>query len=110
MLGVAAASSDLAGGQVAEMAELQRALVAKAAEWLNPGGVLVYSTCSTEPEETEDVIEHFCRRYPGWVRESVGPWLPSNALSCMTAQGAFSTMGNQVGMDGFYAARLRKVS
>lgn len=89
---------------------LQRELLESAAAVLRPGGVLVYSTCSTEPEETEDVIEYFCRRYPGWVRESVGPWLPSNALSCMTAQGAFSTVGNQVGMDGFYAARLRKVS
>lgn len=88
---------------------LQRELLESAAAVLRPGGVLVYSTCSTEPEETEDVIEHFCRRYPGWVRESVGPWLPSNALSCMTAQGAFSTVGNEIGMDGFYAARLRKV-
>jgi 16S rRNA (cytosine967-C5)-methyltransferase len=42
------------------------------------------------------------------VRESVAPWLPTTALSFVTITGALSTMGNECGMDGFYAARLRK--
>ncbi len=77
---------------------------------LRPGGVLVYSTCSTEPEETEDVVASFCSARPGWTRESVAPWLPSSALTYVTTDGALSTLGNECGMDGFYAARLRKVS
>jgi 16S rRNA (cytosine967-C5)-methyltransferase len=89
---------------------LQAQILDAAGSVLRPGGVLVYSTCSTEREETEDVIESVCRMSPGWVRESVEPWLPSPTLSLMTAQGALSTMGNRFGMDGFYAARLRKVS
>ena len=35
------------------MVELQRALVARAAGWLKPGGTLVYAVCSLEPEEGE---------------------------------------------------------
>ena len=89
---------------------IQTQILDAAASVLRPGGVLVYSTCSTEREETEDVIGSVCRRSSEWVRESVEPWLPSPALSLMTAQGALSTMGNRFGMDGFYAARLRKVS
>jgi 16S rRNA (cytosine967-C5)-methyltransferase len=89
---------------------LQVRILESVAAVLRPGGALVYSTCSTEREETEDVIEYFCRAYPDWVRESVEPWLPSTALSFVTAQGAFSTMGNKFGMDGFYAVRLRRVS
>ena len=89
---------------------LQKKILEAAAAVLRPGGVLVYSTCSTEPEETEDVIEQFCCAHPGWMRESVAPWLPPTALPFVTAQGALSTMGNRFGMDGFYAARLKKVS
>lgn len=89
---------------------LQRELLEALAVVLRPGGVLVYSTCSTESEETEEVIEQFCHRHQQWQRESVAPWLPSSALPFVTAQGALSTMGNDCGMDGFYAARIRKVS
>ncbi|MDH5642137.1 MAG: 16S rRNA (cytosine(967)-C(5))-methyltransferase RsmB [Nitrospira sp.] len=90
--------------------DLQIEILTAVSAVLRPGGVLVYSTCSTEREETEDVVECFCRTHPGWARESVEPWLPSAALSCVTARGALSTMGNICGMDGFYAARLRKIS
>jgi 16S rRNA (cytosine967-C5)-methyltransferase len=89
---------------------LQRELLEAVSAVLRPGGVLVYSTCSTELEETEEVVEHFCHLHKDWTRESVAPWLPSAALPFVTVQGALSTMGNQCGMDGFYAARIRKVS
>jgi 16S rRNA (cytosine967-C5)-methyltransferase len=88
--------------------ELQVEILISAASRLRAGGVLVYSTCSTETEETEGVVYRFCEAYPGWVRESVAPWLPTTALPFVTITGALSTMGNECGMDGFYAARLRK--
>ncbi len=87
---------------------LQLRLLGSAAPRLRPGGVLVYSTCSTEPEETTSVIEEFLNTHAEFRRESVAPWVPPSAHSCVTAKGEFSTLGNQVSMDGFYAARLRK--
>ncbi|MEO5957293.1 MAG: 16S rRNA (cytosine(967)-C(5))-methyltransferase RsmB [Nitrospiraceae bacterium] len=88
---------------------LQCQILEAVAPCLRPGGVLVYSTCSTEPEENEDVIERFCRAHIEFQRESVVRWLPHEAQGFVTEQGAFSTVGNQFQMDGFYAARLRKV-
>ena len=88
--------------------QLQRDLLTGVSAVLRPGGVLVYSTCSTEWEETESVVGWFCEAHPEWTRESVAPWLPPAALPFVTARGALSTMGNDCGMDGFYAARLRK--
>ncbi|MFO0778981.1 MAG: 16S rRNA (cytosine(967)-C(5))-methyltransferase RsmB [Nitrospira sp.] len=89
---------------------LQSQILESVAPCLRLGGVLVYSTCSTETEETEEVINWFCKAYPGWMRESVASWLPPAARPFVTEQGALSTMCNCVGMDGFYAVRLRKMS
>lgn len=89
---------------------LQLEILTAVAAVLRPGGVLVYSTCSTEPEETEVVVGRFCDGHRSWVRDSVAPWLPSAALPFITAGGALSTLGNDCGMDSFYAARLRKIS
>ncbi len=88
---------------------LQCQILESVAPCLRPSGVLVYSTCSTEPEENEDVIERFCRVHAEFKRESVVPWLPPAAQKFVTEQGALSTVGNRLSMDGFYAARLRKV-
>lgn len=89
---------------------LQCQILKAVAPCLRPGGLLVYSTCSTEPEENEDVIERFCRVHAEFQCESVVSWLPPAARGFVTERGALSTVGNRYSMDGFYAARLRKVS
>ncbi len=98
-------ASDLARHQ-----RLQIELLSAARELLRPGGWLVYSTCSTEPEENEEAVARFCRVYPEFQRETVAPCLPSTGLSFLTSRGEFSTVGNHEGMDMFFAARLRKVA
>jgi 16S rRNA (cytosine967-C5)-methyltransferase len=95
-------------GMFARHQVLQGEILERAFSVLRPGGVLVYSTCSTEPEETEAVIARFCQDHSDCVRESIVPWLPASARPFVTVQGALSTMGNALGMDGFYAVRLRK--
>ncbi len=88
--------------------QLQLQILKSVAPCLRPGGVLVYSTCSTEPEENESVIEQFLQSHTGFRRESLAPWLPTEAQGFLTAKGDLSTMGNRCSMDGFYAARLKK--
>jgi len=99
-------------GKTAALLERQQAaqerLLEQVARLLRPGGVLVYSTCSTEPEENEDVIDRFCREHAAFRREPIGPWLPAAGQGLLTAQGDLSTLSAPESMDGFFAARLRK--
>ena len=89
---------------------IQLGLLDQTCRLLRPGGVLVYSTCSSEPEENEQVIEQFCSAHKEFRRESVAPWLPHQGSSLVTGQGDLSTMSNEDSMDLFFAARLRKAS
>jgi 16S rRNA (cytosine967-C5)-methyltransferase len=89
--------------------ELQLQILESAALCLRAGGVLVYSTCSTEAEENEGVIDQFLRSHAEFRRESVASWLPEGGQNFLTERGDLSTMGNGDSMDAFYAARLKNV-
>ncbi len=63
-------------GVFAEMAALQLRLLSHTAALLRPGGALVYSTCSLEPEENEEVIAAFLASHPDFVEEARQSVLP----------------------------------
>jgi 16S rRNA (cytosine967-C5)-methyltransferase len=95
---------------IAQHRGVQTELLAATSRLLRPGGLLVYSTCSIEPEETESVIDEFCESHPEFRRESVAPWLPPAGLPFVTPRGDLSTMTNRHKMDAFFAARLRRTA
>src|SRR5262249_13558152 len=71
-----------------------------------PGGVVVYSVCSFEPEETEAVVERFLRQSPSMVLESATGVLPNSVVD---AQGFMSVLPHVHGCDGAFAARFRRI-
>jgi 16S rRNA (cytosine967-C5)-methyltransferase len=72
-----------------------------------PGGLLVYTVCSTEPEEGQDQVELFLRSHPDFTLE---PPSIAERLGWPLVQGALRTLPGREGMDGFYAARLRRLA
>jgi len=76
--------------ELPKLAGLQLALLREAARLTKSGGVLVYSTCSLEREENEEVVRKFRAELPGWKLETVRRKLPTKDQ-----------------MDGAFAARLR---
>jgi len=90
----------------------QLAILTQVSRVLRPGGIIVYSTCSTEIEENEQVIERFCSGHPDFSREAAIPWLPIPGRSLVNSYGDLSTMlaSQSLSMDGFFAARLRKAT
>jgi 16S rRNA (cytosine967-C5)-methyltransferase len=84
---------------------LQLGLLATAAKLLKPGGVLVYATCSLEPEENHRVIEQFLDQLPAFTMEDARTFLPENAHRLIDGHG-FLRPNPADGLDGFFAARL----
>lgn len=88
------------------MAARQGRLLRSASRLLAPGGILVYSTCSLEPEEGEDVIESFLSDHPQFEVGDPAPWLPGPARACVGRSGYLRTSPAREGTDGFFAVRL----
>jgi 16S rRNA (cytosine967-C5)-methyltransferase len=92
---------------IAEGAELQLSLLERASQWLSPGGALVYSVCSLEPEEGEGVIRSFLQRHSE-LRVSAPSDLPDFAAA--SPQGWVRILPDLLeaegGLDGFFMARL----
>ena len=81
---------------------LQQAMIAHAATLVKPGGVLVYSTCSIEPEENAAVIASFLSAHPTFHLEPI----PVDTIPSAGGFGVFLPMVH--GTDGFFIARLRR--
>ncbi|MDB5046394.1 MAG: tRNA/rRNA cytosine-C5-methylase [Deinococcus sp.] len=90
---------------VSQMAALQARMLPQAAAVVAPGGVLVYSVCSVMPQEGQDVIAAFLEAHPDFVPER----LPDLHLPTVSAGAGVLTVPEQ-GIDGFFIARLRRLS
>jgi 16S rRNA (cytosine967-C5)-methyltransferase len=96
---------------IAELAELQGEMLARAADWLKPGGSLVYSVCSIEPEEGEQVAQAFlaARKDFTVVPPTAGETPPGQQP---TSQGWLRLLPpwleDQGGADSFFIARFTR--
>jgi 16S rRNA (cytosine967-C5)-methyltransferase len=92
---------------IADNAALQAQLLATASQWLKPGGTLVYSVCSLEPQEGESAVEQFVATHRQFKLDTPAG-LPDFAVpasqSCVRIlPGVLEANG---GLDGFFMARL----
>ena len=90
-----------------ELTLLQRTLLDSAARCVRPGGVLVYSTCTIDVEENHAQISQFLFRNSCFVLEELPPDIPA---SLRNDDGYFESLPFNTGMDGAFAARLRRTS
>ncbi len=89
---------------LASVTDLQGELLERTAQVVAPGGLLIYSTCSLEREENQRQVEHFLQSHPEFHREPAG----SVPESVMSPEGDLLILPQLHGMDGAYAARLRR--
>jgi len=92
---------------IMELAGRQKAILGNSADLLKDGGTLLYATCSTTREENEEVITDFLSKRPEFVLEDLRRHFPGLA-DLFTETGCFRSWPHRHGMDGFFAAKLRK--
>jgi 16S rRNA (cytosine967-C5)-methyltransferase len=88
--------------------ERQRRILGAAAELVRPGGRLVYSVCSIEPEEGEEVISAFLAGRPEFARADPRDALSPAAQTTIADDLSVRTSPLDDGMDGFFAAMLTR--
>ncbi len=93
---------------IAEKQPLQKEILGNCSQLLKPGGVLVYATCTTEPEENEDVINTFLADHPAFSLDDPRRFLPDPAGKLVDGSGFFRTFPGAQEMDGFFGARMVK--
>jgi 16S rRNA (cytosine967-C5)-methyltransferase len=103
-------------GTVEELVELQGRLIERAADWVKPGGLLVWCTCSLQKAEGEDRVAAFLASRPDFERVAVRAEEIGGLEGAITADGDLRTRPDLLpnedprlaGLDGFFAARLRR--
>ncbi len=92
--------------------DLQKQMLARAATWLKPEGIMVFCTCSLLPQEGEGQVAGFLESHPDFEQVAVNPenhglqsdWI--DKMGGMRLRPDF--WADRGGMDGFYAAILKK--
>lgn len=93
---------------------LQQNMLDYAAKLVNPGGILVYSTCTINPDENINAIRAFINRHQDqFAFDPLSSLLPDKllkdeALAQQAAEGWIQLLPHCHGTDGFFIARLRK--
>lgn len=100
-------------GELTELASLQRKLLSHAATLVAPGGHLVYSTCSLEPEENHLAIEEFLGEHPEFSPGDLRGCLPESVFKGSgngepVSPGWMYLLPWRHGTDGFFIARLER--
>jgi len=93
---------------ISGLAGLQKIMIGNVFKMLKPGGVMLYSTCSTDPEEDESVVHDLLLRQSDSVLEDMNLLFPELS-PLFTKEGMLRTWPHRHSMDGFFAARIRKL-
>ncbi len=89
---------------ILEMHLLQRKILWAATDYVNPKGVIIYSTCSVEPEENWMVIDAFLKSHPKFFIENAKDYVPEEYVD---EKGAIFTYPTEHQIDGGFAVRLK---
>ena len=90
-----------------ELVRIQRRILSVSQNYVKPGGVLIYSTCTIGADENQMNLKYFLENFP-FRLESIDPYIPQQ-LRCRTSAGGYLQLLPGVhDTDGFFLARLKR--
>ena len=92
---------------VINLSKIQIKLLENASRYVKPGGVIVYSTCTTEPEENIDIVKEFLASHPEFSIDNASKYINKDLVN---EEGCIETFPHRHGIDGSFAVRLVKKS
>ena len=93
-----------------EIAELQYKILENACKYLKIGGELVYSTCTLNKRENENIIERFLKNNDGYERVDINEFLTDKLRKDSCKKGYVTFYPNIDGIDGFFISKIKKVN
>lgn len=93
--------------QLIELANLQRTILTNAADYVKPGGILLYSTCTINPEENRKNAEWFLNHFP-FERAEIGRTVPEELRRSVIDGNMLQLLPGEVKCDGFFIAKFRR--
>jgi len=88
----------------------QQKILETCSNYVKPGGFLLYSTCSIDPEENEKIVEKFINNNNNFTYDDLRPYLPEKLHRDLSEHCGYITLYPNIhGTDGFFIARLKKV-
>ncbi|MGE5607503.1 MAG: 16S rRNA (cytosine(967)-C(5))-methyltransferase RsmB [Bacteroidota bacterium] len=97
---------------IKDLAALQREILEQAARLVRPGGRLVYSTCTLEPEENQEQIRYFIKNHAEFRIEPYARFLPRGLETCLAEPNSqwATLLPSSDGGDGFFMCRLKRIN
>lgn len=87
--------------EIRELSKIQKNILTNASQLVRPGGFLVYSTCTIEPEENQENISWFLNKYPNYRLKALPSWFPGKPET-----GSVSICSFEYQLDGFFITLL----
>lgn len=94
---------------IKELSNIQKQILEASADIVKTGGCLVYSTCTVEPAENDEVAHWFLEKHTGFEKEDISLFVPDKLKSSINKNGFLQLYPNIHGTDGFFIARFKKI-
>jgi 16S rRNA (cytosine967-C5)-methyltransferase len=92
---------------IKRLGRLQKNVLNQVVNYLKPGGVLVYSTCTLTKDENENIVEDFLQHHKEFILDDAAGYLPGNDSSLVRGR-YYMALPHRHNTDGFFAARMRR--